>query len=304
MDASVIIPAHRAEATLPETLRSVEAARAAFSGESEIVVVEDPDGHGPSWARNRGLDRARGEYVFFCDADDLARPDFLSRPVAALAESGADLCFFGYEGGPDFPAALDDGADAVCARYLPAFFGYSMDDVRRWNRGGELAARKQPGQVWRCAFRRSFLERHALRFDERMTFFEDAAFLSACAAFAEKAVSIPDRLYVYRPRPDGNLATGWRGERNWDYKFLALDFRRRLDERCGGSLWRYCEASCVFSALELLKARHRWREYIADGRVKEALADFPLSARHPLVAAAVAFLRLAAPRAPGEGEGA
>ena len=182
------------------------------------------------------------------------------------------------------------------ARYLPAFFGYSMDDVRRWNRGGELAAHKQPGQVWRCAFRRSFLERHALRFDERMTFFEDAAFLSACAAFAEKAVSIPDRLYVYRPRPDGNLATGWRGERNWDYKFLALDFRRRLDERCGGSLWRYCEASCVFSALELLKARHRWREYIADARVKEALADFPLSARHPLVAAAVAFLRLAAPR--------
>ena len=89
MDASVIIPAHRAEATLPETLRSVEAARAAFPGESEIVVVDDPDGRGPSWARNRGLDRARGEYVFFCDADDLARPDFLSRPVAALAESGA-----------------------------------------------------------------------------------------------------------------------------------------------------------------------------------------------------------------------
>lgn len=295
MDASVIIPAHHAEATLPETLRSVEAARAAFSGESEIVVVDDPDGHGPSWARNSGLDRARGEYVFFCDADDLARPDFLSRPVAALAESGADLCFFGYEGGPDFPAALDDGADAVRARYLPAFFGYSMDDVRRWNCGGDLSARKQPGQVWRCAFRRSFLERHAFRFDERMTFFEDAAFLSACAAFAEKAVSIPDRLYVYRPRPDGNLATGWRGERNWDYKLLALDFRRRLDERCGGSLWRYCEASCVFSALELLKARHRWREYIADGHVKEALAAFPLSVRHPLVAAAVAFLRLCAP---------
>ena len=138
MDASVIIPAHRAEATLPETLRSVEAARAAFSRESEIVVVDDPDGHGPSWARNRGLDRARGEYVFFCDADDLARPDFLSRPVAALAESGADLCFFGYEGGPDFPAALDAGSDAVRARYLSAFFGYSMDDVRRWNRGGEI----------------------------------------------------------------------------------------------------------------------------------------------------------------------
>ena len=83
-----------------------------------------------------------------------------------------------------------------------------------------------------------------------------------------------------------------------------LDFRRRLDERCGGSLWRYCEASCVFSALELLKARHRWREYIADARVKEALAAFPLSVRHPFVAAAVSFLRLAAPRARGEGKGA
>ena len=44
---------------------------------------------------------------------------------------------------------IDDGADAVRARYLPAFFGYSMDDVRRWNRGGDLSAHKQPGQVWR-----------------------------------------------------------------------------------------------------------------------------------------------------------
>ena len=51
-------------------------------------------------------------------------------------------------------------------------------------------------------------------------------------------------------------------------------------------------ASAVFSALELLKARRDWRRYIGDPFVAESIRAFPCSARHPLVAAAVAFLRM------------
>lgn len=291
MDASVIIPAYKASSTLPAALRSIETAAAAFDGAVETLVIDDPSGKGPSWARNRALEKASGDIVFFCDADDTVEPGFFRRPAAVLEATGADMCFFGYEGGPVLREETVAGPVNVRERYMPAFFGYSMDDVRRWNAGGALDGRKQPGQVWRCAFRRAFLEKHSLRFEEEMTFFEDAAFLSACIASAECVTSIPDRLYRYIPRPDGNLATGWRGERNWEYKFLSLGFRRRLDALHGGALWKYCEASCVFSALELLLARAGWRKYLADGRVVDALRAFPVSARHPAVAAAVLFLR-------------
>ena len=244
-----------------------------------MIVVDDGASRGPSWARNRGLSRATGDYVFFVDADDVVRPGFFGSPVAALEKTAADICFFSGTGSIVRNAGVCDGNAAVRAKYLPAFFGYSFDDVRRWNAGGRLDERKEPGSACLGAFRRSFLEKHALRFEERMTFFEDAMFLSACCAVAEKTVSIPDVLYDYRPRPDGNLASGLGSARHVDYKFKSLDFRKRLDERCHGEIWRYCEASCVLSALELLRGGHlvSFFRYVADPAVRKAFGDFPWS---------------------------
>lgn len=300
MKLSVIVPCHNAKETLPAALRSIEIAAQGL--DVETIVIEDPEGRGPSWARNRGLDKAAGDIVFFVDADDTVKKDFFRRPLCVLEQTGADICFFTYRGGPKLDERVIDGAEAVRERFLPAFFGYSMNDVRRWNAGGSLYRHKELGQVWRCAYRRSFLDRHAIRFDEAMTFYEDAAFLSFCTAFAEKAATIPDELYEYIPLPGGNLASGSGSRRHWEYKFLVLESRKRLDAKTEGAVWRYCAASCVFSAMEMMRLWKRaglspreafgdLRRFISDRRVKEALWAFPLSRRHPLAAAAVLFLR-------------
>ena len=300
MKLSVIVPCHNAKETLPAALRSIEIASEGL--DVETVVIDDPEGRGPSWARNRGLDKAAGDVVFFVDADDTVKKDFFRRPLSVLERTGADICFFTYSDGPKLDERVIDGVCAVRERFLPAFFGYSMDDVRRWNAGGSLYGSKEPGQVWRCAYRRDFLDRHAIRFDEAMTFYEDAAFLSSCAAFAERAATIPDELYEYIPLPGGNLASGSGSRRHWEYKFLALESRKRLNAMSGGEVWPYCAASCVFSAMEMMRLWKRAglspreafadiRRYISDRRVKEALREFPLSRRHPLAAAAVLFLR-------------
>lgn len=296
----MIIPSHKAQQTLPRTLRSLEVAAEGL--DIEIIVVEDAEGRGPSWARNRGLDKAKGEIIFFCDADDTVRPGFFSRPLETLAKTGAELCVFSFSGGRKLETAVYRGHEAVRERYMPAFFGYSFDDVRRWNEGGSLMARKELGPVWRCAYRREFLDRNAIRFDEAMTLYEDAAFLSHCVALAESVASISDELYEYVPLPGGNLKTGTNSRRHWDYKFLSLENRKRIDAATGGAVWKYCEASCVFSALEMLKL---WRRaglslaefraglsrYLGDEAVARALARFPISVHHPLTAAAVLFLR-------------
>ena len=244
-----------------------------------MIVVDDGASRGPSWARNRGLDRATGDYVFFVDADDTVRPDFFRKPVEALENFKADVCFFSDGTTVRRSAAFFDGNAAVRAKYLPAFFGYSFDDVRRWNDDGALDACKEQGSVCLAAFSRPFLERHSLRFEEDMTFFEDAMFLSACCAVAERAVSIDDVLYDYRQCSDGNLASGLRSARHVDYKFKSLAFRKRLDAQYGGALWKYCEASCVLSALELLRGLHfvSFFKYIADPVVRKAFKDFPWS---------------------------
>jgi len=53
---------------------------------------------------------------------------------------------------------------------------------------------------------------------------------------------------------------------------------------------RHFEASAVFSALELLRARRDFRRYAADSFVTKAIAGFPRSWRHPLVRIGVSAL--------------
>jgi glycosyltransferase involved in cell wall biosynthesis len=290
MKASVIIPCHpRNRPTLPRARKSVE--DAAKGLDAEILVVDDEESRGLSWARNEGLRRATGDVVFFVDADDAVRINYLSTLMTVLMQTGADFALSNIASAPLRRAYDLVGNAAVRTVMLPAFFGLSFDDVRRWNAGGELLARREQGGVWRCAFRRDFLERHAIRFDETLRLYEDAPFIAECAGRAGRVASVPDVLYDYVPGERGILATTLGTDRYYSYKFDALRNRREIAARIGGDAMRYFEASAVFSALELLKARRGFRRYAGDPFVAQALARVPLSLRHPLFAAAVAACR-------------
>lgn len=298
--ASVIIPSRNAQATLPATLRSIE--EAAKGLDVEVVVIEDEAGRGPSWARNRGLDRATGEVVFFADADDTVDREFFSAPLSELERSGAEMCFFDANVTEMKTVCALRGHERIRADLLPAFFGFSFDDVRRWNRGGELFARRELGYVWRVAFRMDLLKRHAIRFDEKMHVSEDAAFLSECVFHADSVTSVSKKLYRYAPGENGLMATAARSRKAWEYKLAVLDFRKRLVSLAPDEIARHCEASHVFSLLDMLRL---WRSarlpfgefkagfarYLSEPCVREALRGFPLSPRHPLTACAVLALR-------------
>lgn len=100
---SVIIPAYNVERTILQTISSIQ--KQTFK-DLEIIVINDgssdrtlellstitdarlkvysyPNGGLPT-ARNRGIYRARGEYISFIDADDLWTVDKLEKQLAAL----------------------------------------------------------------------------------------------------------------------------------------------------------------------------------------------------------------------------
>jgi len=105
---SVIVPAYNAEDTVLETIESV--LQQTFQ-DLELIVIDDgaTDGTvaalkdvtdprlkifsfengGLPTARNRGIERASGQFLSFVDADDLWTPDKLAKQMRALEENPA-----------------------------------------------------------------------------------------------------------------------------------------------------------------------------------------------------------------------
>ena len=63
--------------------------------DSRITVVHKENG-GLGSARNVGIDRARGEFLYFFDVDDSLEPDFIADSVRMAEEKQADLILYGY----------------------------------------------------------------------------------------------------------------------------------------------------------------------------------------------------------------
>ena len=124
---SVIVPAHNAAALLPLSLGAllgndlprsrweliaVDDASSDDSGAvaarfADRVVTLAGSPHGPGYARNRGVEASRGEWVVFIDADVVVHPDTLRRFAEAIAADPAINAVFGaYDDCPVEPGFL------------------------------------------------------------------------------------------------------------------------------------------------------------------------------------------------------
>ena len=215
---SVIIPAHNAAATLPETLACL---RRQTIGDWEAIVVDDGssdgtpdilaaasasdprirplrrdrDGNsqvgGVSATRNAGLAQARADWVTFLDADDWVAPRFIERMRRRLrARPDADLVYCG------FRRVLPDGVE------LSEQPGMKMNFARELAQAPfGLLARRCPLAIHAVMVRRR-LVLEAGGFDPDLSVHEDWDLWLRVARMGAVFAGEPSALAFYRVRAD------------------------------------------------------------------------------------------------------
>lgn len=208
---SVIIPFYDETAFIAQAVRSVyaqalddveilvvndnpdkfpKASVDALIGDPRVIVVQSPQNQGLSAARNLGLAHATGEIIAFLDGDDYYTARGLARQFALAQESGADIthaqCYFSEAGTPE-------------VKLLPRdrdLFGHRqvVEGLSTFPKAQFIVS------SWSSLYRRDFLDKYKLRFDEEQPKFEDRLFVLHTVTRAKGIAFLGEPVRVWRRR--------------------------------------------------------------------------------------------------------
>jgi len=230
---SVIVPVYQAEAFLE---RTIHALREQTLREIEIILIDDGSkdrsgeicdhaavedsrircihkaNGGVSAARNDGMTIARGEYLMFCDADDIPHPEWAMKLYRKAVAEQADVVLSGFTrhaNGNDmvelFPykKILQTRSEIVDRLIMPmCVWGYAPYGV---------SYQSIYGSVCRGIYRKAVLDH--ICFPENIRLGEDLVFNTLFWSKSRKIAFIQDPLYDYCENP--NSATHTNGRLMW-----------------------------------------------------------------------------------------
>lgn len=175
---------------------------------------------GAGAARNKGLEQATGEYLSFLDADDFFEPDMLEKAVAAAEKWQAEFVVFRADRYYPGKNRYEDMPWAVRNSDLPPYMPFSYRQLT----GNVFLS--FVGWAWDKLYRRSFVEKHSLRFQEQRTT-NDMLFVFSALICAKRIAVIQDVL-AHQRRGAGDTLSVTR-EKSWHCFYDALiALRERL----------------------------------------------------------------------------
>lgn len=178
--------------------------------DKRITVVHKENG-GLASTRNAGLDLAHGEYVVFIDSDDVVAPTFIEYMVGLIENMGTNIaaslnCFSEYW----------DGHVIENDRFELWSPEKAIEGIYAWF---------YREAVWNKIYRRSFIEKHHLRFREELLSAEGMTFNIMALQVSGPVAIGQKQLYFQTFNPDS--ATRATDIKRWDTTFAAYKYQKR-----------------------------------------------------------------------------
>lgn len=142
-----------------------------------ILVFHQGNG-GVSAARNKGIESAKGKYIWFIDSDDFVKKNSFAGIVAALEKTDCD-----------------------CLSVWP--FVFTDDKETALTENDELTdecKNKHKLFLWTKILKKSILLDRGIRFETDISYCEDHLFLQQAMPFIKRQETLEEKVYYYRLR--------------------------------------------------------------------------------------------------------
>ncbi len=260
---SVVIPVYKAEkyldacleSVLGQTLREIEAIcvddaspdacpvmlDAWAARDRRVRVLHLPLNGGQGLGRDRGLELAKGQYVYFLDSDDMIEPETLETLYAAAERDALDGIFFDSRNIFENPV--------LEARFAHADERHPEGYEDRVYAGPELMSAFYARGEWnvyvqRQFWRRDFLLREEIAFPAHPH--EDEVFTVEAALLARRVRYLPRRFFIRRFR-EGSVMTAPDAVADcYGYFCAAFRLLEFLDARQLHSVEADANVGCLF----------------------------------------------------------
>lgn len=168
-----------------------------FADRNKKIQCIHQQNQGVSSARNKGLKVAKGDYIFFADADDTIEPLLFLNLIKELEkESGIDIVIFG-----------------LSFDYYNKNVLYYRDELKAplsgvknsalWIKDlQELFYANSLSPIWNKLFKRSFLIQNGLYLREDMFLYEDLEYSLRCMTYCDNILFRPEIIYHYHRREE------------------------------------------------------------------------------------------------------
>lgn len=208
MTVNLILPVHKADEWLQQCLDSIGAQT---YKDIQLIRIDDPQGGGAAAARNRGLDKAKGDFICFVDADDYLEPNAIEVMVKAI--DGVDMVAGSFRKFGAFEMTVQHETKVFRPDEIA---DYVMENLRNPRQHQMLSG------CWAKLYRRVLVERFPL-----LTTAEDMAFNFEYLSRCNSVRFISDIVYHNR-KHNGSVTTTF-DEKNKPGLFGFLEGLRYVD---------------------------------------------------------------------------